>query len=204
MSEETMTRRGAVALLLAAPVAMTATGAAALSVADAESFVQGIIGDLRGLIDADAAGTEGAGRFLALLEEKAALTQVGKFSMGRSWRDMNGAQQDAFQAAFRGYISRTYAKRFNDYSGEDILINGSVDAGRKGVLVKSTLKRPSAQDVAVEWLVTDRLGPPKLADIIFEGVSLSITLREIFGGMVEKRGGDIDRFIADLNASEGA
>ena len=70
--------------------------------------------------------------------------------------------------------------------------------------MKSILKRPNAQDTTVEWLVTDRLGPPKIADIIFEGISLSITLREVFGGMVEKRNGDIELFIADLNSSEGA
>jgi ABC-type transporter MlaC component len=43
-----------------------------------------------------------------------------------------------------------------------------------------------------------------VADIIFEGISLSITLREVFGGMVDKRNGDIDLFIQDLNASDGA
>ena len=143
-------------------------------------------------------------QFLTLLEQKGAVPQVGKFAMARNWREMSDTQQNAYQAAFRGYISRTYAKRFGDYSGEDIIVNGSVDAGRKGVLVKSTLKNPSGQDAAVEWLVTDRLGPAKIADIIFEGISLSITLREVFGGMVEKRNGDIDLFIADLNASEGA
>ena len=40
--------------------------------------------------------------------------------------------------------------------------------------------------------------------IFFEGISLSITLREVFGGMVDKRNGDIELFIQDLNASEGA
>ena len=72
------------------------------------------------------------------------------------------------------------------------------------MLVKSALKRAGQPDTTVEWLVTDRLGPPKIADVVFEGISLSITLRELFGGMVEKRNGDIDLFIQDLEASEGA
>lgn len=196
-----LTRRAAIALACAAAVA---TPARALTPAMAEGFIQEILVDLRSLIDSRASGPEGAQRFLDLLEDRAALEQVGKFAMGRVWRDMSPAQQGAYQDAFRGYISRTYMRRFNDYAGEDIVVNGSVDAGQKGVLVKSVLKRPTSEDIAVEWLVTDRLGPPKLADIIFEGVSLSITLRETFGGMIEKRGGDVDQFIADLSASDGA
>ena len=53
-------------------------------------------------------------------------------------------------------------------------------------------------------ILRNRAGPVKLADIVFEGVSLSVTLRELFGGMIDKHNGDIDQFIADLKASEGA
>lgn len=187
----------ALALTLGAP-------AGALEAAEAESFVQGVIADLQGLIDSNAAGEEGAKRFLDLLERKAAIDQVAKFAAGRAWREMTPAQQQAYQKAFRGYIARTYAKRFGEYSGGEIVIGDSVDAGRKGVLVKSALKRPDSDDIAIEWLVTDRLGPPKIADVVFEGVSLSITLRETFGAMIEKRGGDIDRFIADLDGADSA
>lgn len=195
-----ISRRGALGLIAGASTAALAGPSWALNGAEAENFVTTVIADLRALVSRKASAEE----FLDLLDQKGAIPQVGKFAMARNWREMSGGQQDTYQAAFRGYISRTYAKRFSDYSGEDIIVTGSTDAGRKGVLVKSLLKRPNAQDTTVEWLVTDRLGPPKVADIIFEGVSLSITLREVFGGMVDKRNGDIDLFIQDLNASEGA
>lgn len=195
-----VTRRGAIGLLAGAATAVVASPSLALDAGQAERFVTMVIADLRRLVEAKA----GANQFLALLEDKGAVPQVGKFALARNWREMSGAQQDAYQAAFRGYISRTYAKRFGDYQGEDIIVTGSVDAGRKGVLVKSALKHPNQPDTSVEWLVTDRLGPLKIADIIFEGISLSITLRELFGGMIEKRNGNIDLFIQDLNTSEGA
>lgn len=195
-----ITRRGALGVFAGASTLALASPSLALGGSEAESFVSTVIADLRALVTRKASADE----FLSLLDQKGAIPQVGKFAMARTWREMSSGQQDTYQAAFRGYISRTYAKRFGDYSGEDILVTGSTDAGRKGVLVKSVLKRPNAQDTTVEWLVTDRLGPPKIADIIFEGISLSITLREVFGGMVDKRNGDIEQFIADLNSSEGA
>lgn len=203
MTSVLLNRRAALCLISAAMVA-PATGAAALTQPDAEEFVRGAISALRGLIDEGAKGEEGAAKFISLLEEKAALPQLGKFAVGRSWRGMTNSQRESYQHAFRTYIARTYAKRFGDYAGEDIEVTGSVDAGRKGVLVKSELVRPSAANIEIEWLVTDRLGPLKLADLLFEGVSLSITMRELFGSMIDKRGGDVDQFITDLAASEGA
>ena len=202
----TATRRKALALGFGA-VAMAAfpfANARALGASEAEDFIRAVVTDLRGLIEAGASGPDGAAQFLDLLEAKSSLSAVAKFAMGRNWREMSDGQKDAYGVAFRTYISQTYQNRFSEYAGEDIEVTGSVDAGRKGVLVKSLLKRPEGAPIVVEWLVSDRSGETRLSDIVFEGVSLAITLRETFGGMVDARGGDIDQFIADLAASEGA
>lgn len=198
------TRRGFASVVLGAALTFSAPAAEALSTSEAEVFVEGVVADLRSLVDNGKSGPEGAAEFLSLLEAKASLEAVGKFAVGRAWREMSDGQKSAYGAAFRNYISQTYQNRFGEYAGEDIVLNGSVDAGRKGVLVKSLLKRPAAESIVVEWLVSDRSGEIRLSDIVFEGVSLAITLREIFGGMIETRGGDIDQFIADLAASSGA
>lgn len=203
MWTKNISRRGALALAAGA-MALSANRAFALSTADAEEFVKGVVAEMRKLIDDDRAGAAGAAEFLAVLERKAALNAVGKFAVGRTWRDMSEAQQGAYQTAFRSYISNTYQNRFTEYNGEDIKVGGAIDAGAKGVLVKSSLTRPNAQPVAVEWLVNDRSGAPLLADVTFEGVSLAVTLRETFGAMLEKHKGDVDAFIAELNASKGA
>lgn len=192
------------ALATAGAVTAPLDKARALEAADAETFVRAIVADLRALIDNGASGAEGAAQFLTLLETKSSLDAVARFAMGRNWLDMSDAQKTAYDAAFRNYISQTYQNRFAEYAGEDITVTGSVDAGRKGVLVKSLLQRPEGEPLVVEWLVSDRGGETRLSDIVFEGVSLAITLRENFGGMVETRGGDIDQFISDLAASAGA
>lgn len=203
MTSITISRRVALGGLAGAAIA-PAFPAHALSTADAETFINSVLSELRGLLKDDADGAPGAAKFLSLLEAKAALPQVAKFAVGRAWRDMSDAQRNAYNEAFRTYIAKTYQKRFGEYAGEDILISSSRDLGRKGVLVKSVLTRPNGQDFDIEWLVSDRAGPVKLADIVFEGVSLSVTLREMFGGMIDKQNGDIDAFVNDLKASEGA
>ncbi|MEM7524222.1 MAG: ABC transporter substrate-binding protein [Pseudomonadota bacterium] len=198
------TRRSALALAVGAAALVSAGPAAALDAGAARTFVEEVVVELRRLVDNKLDGPDGAAEFLTLLERRASLTAVGKFAVGRSWREMSDTQQADYQTAFRSYISRTYQNRFGEYAGEDIDVTGAVDAGRKGVLVTSVLKRPGAASVAVEWLVSDRSGETRLSDILFEGVSLAITLRETFGGMIDKRNGDVDRFIKDLAASDGA
>ncbi|MEM8755832.1 MAG: ABC transporter substrate-binding protein [Pseudomonadota bacterium] len=198
------TRRGALAAAAALAAALSFGPAKAVGVDEARTFVENVVEELRVLVENDRSGAAGAQEFLSLLEARASLNAVGRFAVGRSWRDMSSAQQAAYQKAFRAYISNTYQNRFTEYGGEDIVVTGARDAGKKGVLVTSVLKRPSAENVAVEWLVNDREGSTRLSDVLFEGVSLAITLRETFSGMIEKRGGDIDRFIADLESSRGA
>lgn len=203
-SRSSFTRRGLFGIALGALAVFQAPQAHALSTSEAETFVSGVVSELRALVENGTSGAAGAAQFLALLEERSSLDAVGKFAMGLNWREMSDAQKAAYNAAFRSYISQTYQNRFGEYAGEEIVLNGAVDAGRKGVLVKSLLKRPQGQDIVVEWLVSDRSGATLLSDVVFEGVSLAITLRATFGGMVETRGGDIDKFIADLAASKGA
>lgn len=202
MTLTAITRRAALVLLMGA--ALSGRPAAALDMKTAEGFVAEVVEELRALVQNGREGPAGAAEFLALLERRSAIDAVARFAAGRAWRDMDEAQQKAYLAAYRTYISNTYQNRFGEYAGEDIIVGGAIDAGNKGVIVKSTLVRPAGAPVAVEWLVSDRTGSPLLADIIFEGVSLAITLRETFGGMIETRGGDIDLFIADLAASTGA
>jgi phospholipid transport system substrate-binding protein len=60
--------------------------------------------------------------------------------------------------------------------------------------------RPDEAPIAVDWLVTDRPGRTVVADIVIEGVSMLVTEREEIGSMLEARGGDVEKLIADLAA----
>jgi phospholipid transport system substrate-binding protein len=191
----TPTRR---ALLLgAAALALAAGPARALTVEEAQRFVGDLADELIAIVRSATATDARSDEFLALFRRKAALDAIGRFTMGANWRAMSDAQKAAFLGAFERYAARAYASRLGDYTGQTLAVNGAQDLGQKGVLVKSVLRTPGAEDLAVEWLVADR-GGPRVVDIVAEGVSLTISQREEFAAMVEARGGDIDRFIADL------
>lgn len=172
---------------------------AAVSPSDAEAFVAQLVDDLIDILSRATAQDTRVEEFLALFRRTTALAEIGRFTMGRNWREMTDAQREAFIEAFERYAARAYTNRLGDYNGQTVTITGSQDVGRRGVLVRSVLRSPGEQPFEVEWLVNEKDGQPILVDIVAEGVSLSITQREEFSGMVERRGGDIDRFIADLD-----
>lgn len=173
--------------------------AGALAPAEAERFITRIVDEIIAIVREATPGNTRADEFLALFRRVAALPDIGRFTMGVHWRQMSEAQKAAFLDAFEGYAARAYTQRIGEYNGQTLEVTGSQDMGRRGVLVRSALKQPGAQDLAIEWLVSDRNGTAQVVDIVAEGVSLAIAQREEFAGMLERRGGDYDRFITDLD-----
>lgn len=191
------TRRALIVGLLAASLPLG--NAMALSTGDAEDFVRDLGTKLEEIVSSASAGDPRAEAFLELFRRTTALTDIGRFTLGRHWQQMSSEQHTAFLDAFERYAARAYTNRLGDYDGQRLDVRGSQDVGRRGILVRSMLVQPNAQDLQIDWLVTDRNGVPQVVDIVAEGVSLSIAQREEFAGMIERRGGDYDRFIRDLD-----
>ena len=189
-------RRAALGALLALTLA-PAPGRA-LEPSEAEAFVRDVVDRMIEIVrTADARNTR-VDEVMALIKETTAVEAIARFTMGATWRRMSESQREAFLDAFERYAARVYVNRIGDYEGQTVEVTGAQDVGRKGILVQSVLQSPAADDIALEWLVTDRNGPVQLVDLIAEGVSISISQREEFGAMLERRGGDVDRFIEDL------
>lgn len=193
------TRRSVIAL------AITAAGigglpAWALSIEAAEKFVADLAQEFVRIVSTVSSGEPRSEAFLELFRRSAALEDIGRFTMGAHWRNMGPSQREAFLKAFERYASRAYTNRLGEYNGQTLEVVGGQDMGRRGILVRSALKQKNAADLSIEWLVSDRNGAPQVIDIIAEGVSLAIAQREEFASMVERRGGDYDRFIRDLDS----
>ncbi len=175
----------------------------ALSEDEAIAHVQSTITEILALVDGPGDTASKAPRLLAIMERRAAMPQIARFAAGIAWRGMNGDQQTRFVAAFGMFISRVYAGRFQEYAGggppgEGFKMGRVIDAGRKGMLVKTSIIRTGEAPVVVEWLVTDRPGRVVITDFVIEGISMLVTEREEIGGMLEARGGNVEKLIADL------
>lgn len=197
-----LSRRAALALLAASTAFAAAPGrAAALTESEAEGFVRQVVDEVTALVESGKPTAEQQGGFRALFARRAAVPSVVRFIMGATWRDMSGPQQAAMEDAFLDYVARVYTDLLASYSGQSIEIGQVQDFGRKGILVASTARGEGVEDVAVEWLVSDRGGNgPQLVDVVIEGLSMLQSQRQEFAAMLDKRGGDVDQLIADLRA----
>ncbi|MEM7211899.1 MAG: ABC transporter substrate-binding protein [Pseudomonadota bacterium] len=187
---------GALALTVSAPVK-------ALETSDAKAHVQKTLNDILALLKQPGTGESRAPQLQAIMESRANVPLLARFSAGRAWREMSDDQKDEFVQAFSRYIAVTYSRRFDEYSGDPkIEIGKTIDAGRKGILVESPIVVPNGEPIAIEWLVSDRGGRTEVVDLIIEGISMAATQREEINAMLDKRSGNVDKLIAHLRTTQ--
>jgi len=203
-----MDRRGFLtssATMLAIGTLIAPAWAVALSENEAAAHVKATMDEVVALVSSPGEASSKASRLLAIMERRAAMPQIARFAAGTAWRSMNEDQQRRYTTAFAKFIASVYAGRFGQYSGtsasgQQYELGGVINAGKKGLLVKSSIYQTSGPPVNVEWLVSDRPGRVVVADIVIEGISMLVTEREQIAGMLEARGGNVDKLINDLGA----
>lgn len=142
-------------------------------------------------------------RFRQLLNEAFDVPTIGKFTVGRAyWNQATPQQQQEFLSLYETQVVNAYAKRFQDYSGEQFKVLGEQKEGDGGdTLVNSQIIRPNGgPPVSVQWRV--RTGPsgPKIVDVIIQGISMAVTDRQQFAAVIERGGGNIQALIDALKS----
>jgi phospholipid transport system substrate-binding protein len=134
--------------------------------------------------------------FQSLLEEGFDIQAIGKFVMGRYWKQMSPDQQSRFIPLFETRLVKSYANRFQEYSGVDFKVKDARQEGRN-YIVNSTIQKPGGPVTPVDW----RVEGGKIHDVKVEGVSMSITIRDEYNALVQARNGDIESFLSALGGS---
>ena len=190
--------RGAATLAIGAGLgALPFPALAAVTAEQAQAHVAQTIEDVLGLVQAPGAAAAKAPQLRQIMEARASMPQIAQAAAGLSWRQMTPDQQARFTDAFTNHVATIYARRFQEYEGQQIRVTGARDAGGKGMLVQSMVGNGGAP-IAVEWLVSDRSGRVAVNDIVIEGVSLVLTQREEIAQMLASRGNDVEALIAAL------
>lgn len=131
-------------------------------------------------------------RFRSLFNESVDVPAIGRFVIGPHWRRASEAEQTAFLKVFEDAIVQRFLPLFAEYSGETFSI-GRIrqDANNpKHLFVTTTIVQTSGEPVDVEWRVRDRDGEFQILDIIAEGVSMAITLRQEYSSVIRQSGVD--------------
>jgi phospholipid transport system substrate-binding protein len=136
--------------------------------------------------------------FRDLLRHHFALPLLARFALGRHWRKASPGEQNDYQAVFSEFILKTYSRRLGGYSGEKFTVEGTKPAGKKDLMVKTTIVPPSGPPIKAGWRVRDMKNGYKIVDIVVVGVSMALTQRQEFDAVVSRRG--VGGLIASLRA----
>ena len=124
---------------------------------------------------------------------------IGRFLLGRYWRMASPEDREAYLKAFNESIVYTYTARFDEYSGQRLVVDGSREDGQF-VLVNTRLVDPKGgPDVRVKWRLIRQGDGFKVADVVIEGVSMSVTQRQEYASVIQSGGGEVKALIKALN-----
>lgn len=166
---------------------------------DAGHFVESLADEaIKTLAPAGISRAERIDRFRKLFDESFAADGIGKWVLGRYWRQATPAEQAEYLKLFKDYIVAAYVDRFAAYTGEKLLVTSVVAEGGQHITVFSDIVSPGKPPVRLGWRIQDTDHQFKIVDLMVEGISMSTTLRADFGSVVQRDGGQISGLLGAL------
>jgi phospholipid transport system substrate-binding protein len=177
------------------------SGAHAATTSDASQYVQSL-GDqaLASITDKGASKDQKQAKLEKIFTDNVDFPWVGRFVMGRFWREASDTQKTAYVKAYQRFLILHYTSRFTDYTSGTFKVLNSKDDGDGEFTVSMQMQSGDKQSepVLVDYRV--RAQAPagfKIFDVIVEGVSMITTQRSEFNSVLTANG--IDYLINQLS-----
>jgi len=169
----------------------------ALTTPQAEALIDRLLSELNGIINSGRSANQMFGDFEKLFGKYADVPTIARSTLGPDARSASAGQMRAYTKAFQGYIARKYGKRFRE------MIGGQVKVKKARKLksfheVQTTAILQGEPPFSVTFLVSDRSGRDLFFDMLIEGISLLKSEKSEIGSMLDRRKGDLDAMIKDL------
>jgi phospholipid transport system substrate-binding protein len=195
-----LTRRGPAALIAAGLALTVLPGRVlALTIDEARGLVDKTVGDINTIINSGKSERAMYGDFERLFARYADVPTIARSALGPAARQASKSQLSGFTKAFQGYLARKYGRRFREFIGGRIEVTDAREV-KSFVEVVSTAYLQGESPFEVRWHVSDKAGKSLFFNIIIEGVNMLASERTEVGALLDQRGGDLDRLIADMDA----
>lgn len=194
-------RRTFLAGVAAGAVTLGSTGAVlALTVDQARAMITSVVGQISDVIASGQPENVMIGKFKNIFDRYADVDIIARSALGPPARSATPAQMKAFTAAFTGYISRKYGRRFREFDGGRITVKDARPLKSfYEVITTAYLKGESPFEV--RFHVSDRSGRDLFFNMVIEGVNMLATERTEIGAMLDRRNGNIEALVADLRTA---
>ena len=190
-------------IILAALFALAASAALANTELSPDALARSVTDEVLAIVRADKELQGGNPQKVAQLVEAKVLPhfnfmRMTQLAVGRHWRQASPEQQKVLAEEFKTLLVRTYATAFTGYRNHTVDYRPvRMNAGDTDVVVKSLIRQPAGQPIAVDYSM-ERAGTTwKVYDVKIEGISLVDNYRNTFSGEVQR--GGIDGLIRTLS-----
>jgi phospholipid transport system substrate-binding protein len=200
-----LSRRHVLGLGLAAGAAISlASGlsraAWALDVGQARGLIDDVVTEINRVINSGGSEAAMLKQFEALFVRYADVPVIARSVLGPAGRQASPAQISRFTAAFQGFISRRYGRRFREFIGGRIEVANARAVKSYFEVITTAFLRGEAP-FEVRFQVSDKSGRLLFFNIIIEGVNMLASERTEIGAMLDRQGGNIDSLIAELQTT---
>lgn len=123
--------------------------------------------------------------------------RISTFAIGRYRHDVPQDKFIEYRDQFAQHMTRLYATKFADYSGDQFLVKGERQFARGGSEVTAEIRDANDQETArLAFKVVQDGGTQRIYDVSINGVSLLVAKRSELKGIISR--GGIDGLIAQL------
>ena len=189
-------------LFLGAVLALAATtGGARAQGADparAAQFVQATGQELVAALNSNAPIAQRRQQVADILRRAVDVDGVGRFILGRWWRQASPAEQQEYLKLFEETLIRNLSARFGEYQGVRFALGRAQQRAEEDVLVNTVIERPNIAPFSLDWRVGNVGGQPKVVDVIAEGTSLRLTQRSEYSSVIQRNNGQVSALLAAM------
>ena len=130
-------------------------------------------------------------RVAGVLRQAVDVDGVGRFILGRWWRQASAQEQQEYMKLFEETLIRNLSARFGEYQGVRFSLGRSQQRTEDDVLVNTIIERPNSAPFSLDWRVGEVNGGPKVVDVIAEGTSLRLTQRSEYSSVIQRNNGSV-------------
>lgn len=166
--------------------------------ARAAQFVQSTGQELVAALNSSAPVAQRRQQVASILRRAVDVEGVGRFILGRWWRQASPAEQQEYLRLFEETLIRNLSARFGEYQGVRFALGRSQQRTEEDVLVNTIIERPNMAPFSLDWRVGDVNGQPKVVDVIAEGTSLRLTQRSEYSSVIQRNNGQVSALLAAM------
>lgn len=180
-----------------AALVLAPRGAWAMTADGARALIQTATDQVYAIINAGLPPAQMYPQFEAVFARYADVDIIARSALGPAARQVGNADFAAYKAAFQGYIGRKYGKRFREFIGSKVEVQGARPL-KSFFAVTSVAYLNGRAPMEVEWHVSDKSGSPRFFNLIIEGVNMLASERAEVSAMLARRKGDVAALTVDL------